>query len=70
MAEWVHVFEKAVLDMKAEGQKSSSRAWTGIFVEKSNLTPEIVHGIAVNFSTASDEIININQHLAFRRVFV
>ena len=48
---------------------SSSRAWTGTFLEKSNLTPESVHGLAVSFSTASDEIININQHLAFRRVF-
>ena len=34
MAEWVNVFQRAVLDMKAERQMSSSRTWAGTFSKR------------------------------------
>ena len=40
MAEWVNVFEKAVLDMKAEGLNVELKSMGWHLVEKSNLTQE------------------------------
>ena len=38
MAEWVNVFEKAVLDTKAEGLNDELKSMGWHFFEKSNLT--------------------------------
>ena len=40
MAEWVNVFEKAVLDMKAEGLNGELKSMGWHLLEKSNLTLE------------------------------
>ena len=40
MAEWVNVFEKAVLDMKAEGLNVELKSVDWHLSAKSNLTPE------------------------------